>query len=149
MVPTLILAFSDRRGSTNGATTIERAASRRQKEAAHHQIGSVIAIMKLCDDMPDFRRTFDRVFSKQQQLVIDGLGFDWKPRVDKAISEIDAAARDAGPHSREARQRRPGLATSTAQCKCGQQGIVRVRVGHTTWAAGSLRHPGDCKARLA
>jgi hypothetical protein len=47
------------------------------KEAVHRQIGSVIAIMKLCDDMPDFKRKFDRVFSKQQQLVLDGLDFDW------------------------------------------------------------------------
>lgn len=47
------------------------------KEAVHRQIGSVIAIMKLCEDMPDFRRKFDRVFSKQQQLVLEGLDFDW------------------------------------------------------------------------
>lgn len=47
------------------------------KEAVHRQIGSVIAIMKLCDDMPEFRRKFERVFSKQRQLVIDGLDSDW------------------------------------------------------------------------
>jgi len=47
------------------------------KEAVHRQIGSAVAIMKLCDDMPEFRRKFERVFSKQQQLVIDGLDFEW------------------------------------------------------------------------
>jgi hypothetical protein len=47
------------------------------KEAVHRQIGSVIAIMKLCDDMPEFRRKFERVFARQQQLVIEGLDFEW------------------------------------------------------------------------
>jgi hypothetical protein len=31
---------------------------------------TVIAIMKLCDDMPEFRQKFDRVFSKAYQLEI-------------------------------------------------------------------------------
>ena len=43
----------------------------------HRQIGSVITIMKLCDDMDDFRRKFAKVFAKNQQLVLDGLEFDW------------------------------------------------------------------------
>lgn len=47
------------------------------KESVHRQIGSVITIMKLCDDMDDFRRKFAKVFAKNQQLVLDGLEFDW------------------------------------------------------------------------
>jgi hypothetical protein len=47
------------------------------KEVVHRQIGSVIAIMKLCDDMPEFRRKFDQVFSKYHQLSLDGIDFDW------------------------------------------------------------------------
>lgn len=45
------------------------------KEAVHRQIGSVIAIMKLCDGMPEFRRKFEKVFAKQHQLAFEGL--DW------------------------------------------------------------------------
>jgi P63C domain len=49
------------------------------KEAVHRQIGSVVTIMKLCDDMDDFRKKFARVFAKNQQLVLEGLEFDWSP----------------------------------------------------------------------
>ncbi|MFL5866029.1 MAG: P63C domain-containing protein [Thermoleophilaceae bacterium] len=45
------------------------------KEAVQRQIGSVIAIMKLCDDMPEFRRKFEKVFSKQHQPMLEGI--DW------------------------------------------------------------------------
>ncbi len=34
------------------------------REKVNNQIQQVIAVMKLCDDMPDFRKKFDRVFSK-------------------------------------------------------------------------------------
>jgi cytochrome c1 len=47
------------------------------KEAVHRQIGSVIAIMKLCSDMPEFRRKFEHVFAKTHQLTIDGFDIDW------------------------------------------------------------------------
>jgi hypothetical protein len=47
------------------------------KDAVHRQIGSVIAIMKLCKDMPEFRRKFDQVFAKYRQLSIDGIDIDW------------------------------------------------------------------------
>lgn len=47
------------------------------KESVHRQIGSVIAIMKLCNDMDEFRRKFAKVFAKNQQLVLDGLEIDW------------------------------------------------------------------------
>ena len=49
------------------------------KESVHRQIGSVIAIMKLCDDIEEFKRKFAKVFAKNHQLVIDGLDFDWSP----------------------------------------------------------------------
>lgn len=44
------------------------------REKVNNQIQQVIAIMKLCDDMSDFRSKFDRVFKKmssQQQLELD------------------------------------------------------------------------------
>jgi hypothetical protein len=47
------------------------------KEAVHRQIGSVIAIMKLCHDMPEFRRKFEQVFAKTHQLSIEGIEIDW------------------------------------------------------------------------
>lgn len=34
------------------------------REKVNNQIQQVIAIMKLCDDMPEFRRKFDRVYGK-------------------------------------------------------------------------------------
>jgi len=34
------------------------------KERLNNQIQQVIAVMKLCDDMPEFRRKFDKVFKK-------------------------------------------------------------------------------------
>lgn len=42
----------------------------------NNQIQQVIAIMKLCDDMPDFRRKFERVFKKASghQLELDFFG---------------------------------------------------------------------------
>lgn len=47
------------------------------KEAVHRQIGSAIAIMKLCRDMPEFRQKFDQVFAKTHQLSIEGIEIDW------------------------------------------------------------------------
>jgi thiaminase len=43
------------------------------REKVNNQIQQVIAIMKLCDDMHDFRKKFDRVFRKAvgEQLEID------------------------------------------------------------------------------
>jgi hypothetical protein len=42
------------------------------REKVNNQIYGVIAIMKLCDDMQEFRRKFDRVFKKaNQQLEFD------------------------------------------------------------------------------
>lgn len=43
------------------------------KDAVHRQIGGVIAIMKMCDDMPEFRRKFDKVFARQKQFSFDGI----------------------------------------------------------------------------
>jgi hypothetical protein len=46
------------------------------REKVNDQIQRVIAVMKLCDDMPDFRRKFAKVFQKGPlQLTIDGM--DW------------------------------------------------------------------------
>ncbi len=43
------------------------------REAVNDQIQRVIAVMKLCDDMADFRRKFAKVFQKTPlQLTIDG-----------------------------------------------------------------------------
>jgi hypothetical protein len=33
--------------------------------------------MKLCDDMPEFRRKFDQVFAKYRRLTIEGIDIDW------------------------------------------------------------------------
>jgi len=42
------------------------------REKVNNQIYQVIAIMKLCDDMPDFRKKFERVFRKAgEQLEFD------------------------------------------------------------------------------
>jgi hypothetical protein len=44
------------------------------REKVNNQIYGVIAIMKLCDDMNEFRRKFDRVFKKANvQLEFDFL----------------------------------------------------------------------------
>lgn len=44
------------------------------REKVNDQIQRVIAVMKLCDDMKDFRRKFDRVFKKGPlQLSLDGI----------------------------------------------------------------------------
>jgi hypothetical protein len=46
------------------------------REAVNDQIQRVIAVMKLCDDMADFRRKFAKVFQKGPlQLTLDGM--DW------------------------------------------------------------------------
>ena len=45
-----------------------------QEDAGEDQIQQVIAIMKLCDDMDDFKRKFAKVFAKtplQMQLWED------------------------------------------------------------------------------
>lgn len=44
-------------------------------EKVQAQVAATIAIMKLCNDMPDFRRKFARVFAKTRQLELDD--FDW------------------------------------------------------------------------
>jgi hypothetical protein len=49
------------------------------KESVHRQIGGVVTIMKLCNNMDEFRHNFAKVFAKNQQLVLDGLEFDWTP----------------------------------------------------------------------
>jgi hypothetical protein len=52
------------------------------REKVNTQIYQVIAIMKLCDDMAEFRKKFDRVYSKAYQLPLGGT--DWE--------ELDVAA---------------------------------------------------------
>jgi hypothetical protein len=46
------------------------------RERVNNQIQQVIAIMKLCDDMPEFRRKFDRVFSKSPYRQLEFGLFD-------------------------------------------------------------------------
>lgn len=46
------------------------------RERVHRQIGGVIAVMKLCDDMAEFKRKFKKVFDKESQLSFDGI--DWR-----------------------------------------------------------------------
>jgi hypothetical protein len=44
------------------------------REKVNNQIQQVIAVMRMCDDMPEFKRAFDRVFKKaSQQLEFDFL----------------------------------------------------------------------------
>lgn len=45
------------------------------KDKLHQQLGGVIAIMRECKDMAEFRARFERVFEKKNQLQIDE--FDW------------------------------------------------------------------------
>jgi hypothetical protein len=45
------------------------------RQKVNDQIQRVIAVMKMCDDMPQFKRSFDRVFSRSHQMEL--LGFDW------------------------------------------------------------------------
>jgi hypothetical protein len=45
------------------------------KQKVHDQIERVITIMKLCDNMDDFKQKFSRVFKKT--AVSDQLNFDW------------------------------------------------------------------------
>jgi len=45
------------------------------REKVHDQLQRVIAIMKSCDTMPEFRRRFEKVFSKTYQLPLFDL--DW------------------------------------------------------------------------
>lgn len=39
------------------------------KDRLHQQLGSVIAIMKLCSNMDDFRQKFARVFDRQTPQI--------------------------------------------------------------------------------
>jgi P63C domain len=43
------------------------------KDALHRQIGGVIAVMKMCDDMTEFRNRFAKVFQKNAQMSFDDL----------------------------------------------------------------------------
>jgi P63C domain len=45
------------------------------REKVHNQLQRVIAVMKSCDSMPEFRRRFEKVFSKRYQLPL--FDFDW------------------------------------------------------------------------
>ena len=45
------------------------------RDKVHDQIQRVVTIMKLCDDMDDFRKKFLRVFKKSE--VDQQLAFDW------------------------------------------------------------------------
>lgn len=45
------------------------------RQKVHDQIERVITIMKLCDDMDDFRRKFARVFKKS--AIAEQLSFGW------------------------------------------------------------------------
>jgi hypothetical protein len=45
------------------------------KQKVHDQIERVISIMKLCDNMDDFKTKFARVFKKT--AVSDQLNFNW------------------------------------------------------------------------
>ena len=49
------------------------------REKVNNQIQQVIAIMKLCNDMDDFRTKFKKVFNKAQ--VGDQLSLDWEASV--------------------------------------------------------------------
>ncbi len=44
------------------------------RDKLHRQLGGVIAIMKDCRDMDEFRAKFKRVFDRSDQLSFD---FDW------------------------------------------------------------------------
>lgn len=46
------------------------------RDKVHDQLQRVIAIMKTCDSMPEFRRRFDKVFSKSYQLPLFDLDWD-------------------------------------------------------------------------
>lgn len=45
------------------------------RDKVHDQLQQVIAIMKSCDSMPEFRQRFEKVFSKTYQLPL--FDFDW------------------------------------------------------------------------
>jgi hypothetical protein len=45
------------------------------REKVHDQLQRVIAVMKSCDSMPEFRHRFEKVFSKTYQLPL--FDFDW------------------------------------------------------------------------
>ncbi|MGO9452691.1 MAG: P63C domain-containing protein [Candidatus Binataceae bacterium] len=45
------------------------------RQKVHDQIERVITIMKLCDDMDDFRGKFARVFKKS--AVVEQMSFNW------------------------------------------------------------------------
>lgn len=46
------------------------------RQKVHDQIQRVIAVMKTCDDMGQFRRQFDRVFSRSYQMELGGMDWD-------------------------------------------------------------------------
>jgi hypothetical protein len=46
------------------------------RQKVHDQIERVITIMKLCNDMNDFREKFARVFKKTD--VVGQMSFDWE-----------------------------------------------------------------------
>lgn len=45
------------------------------REQVHDQITKVVTVMKLCDDMEEFRRKFDRVFKKNNGQLMFDFGF--------------------------------------------------------------------------
>lgn len=45
------------------------------RDKVHDQLERVIAVMKACDSMPEFRRRFEKVFAKEYQLPL--FDFDW------------------------------------------------------------------------
>jgi hypothetical protein len=45
------------------------------RQRVNDQIQRVIAVMKMCDDMPQFKRSFERVFGRAHQMEL--AGFDW------------------------------------------------------------------------
>lgn len=48
------------------------------RDKVQAQVAATVAIMKLCNNMDDFRRSFARVYAKQRQLELDDLG--WWPQ---------------------------------------------------------------------
>ena len=47
------------------------------RQKVHDQIQKVVTIMKLCDDMDEFRAKFARVFKKA--AFVEQLRFSWEP----------------------------------------------------------------------
>jgi hypothetical protein len=46
-----------------------------KRQKVHDQIERVVTIMKLCDDMDDFRKKFARVFKKS--AIAEQMSFSW------------------------------------------------------------------------